>query len=122
VALRIFEIIERDKLEDHVRSLGDWLKAELQRLVDDHPSVLRAVRGLGFMLGVELLPKADIPTLAASDKPAATQLVLRLHEAGVLTIPAGPQVFRLLPPLNMARSEAEDGLAVIEKVIKSVVP
>jgi acetylornithine aminotransferase/acetylornithine/N-succinyldiaminopimelate aminotransferase len=122
VALRILEIIERDHLADNVRTLGDWLKAELQRLVDDHPAVLGAVRGLGFMIGVEVLPKSDIPAFAPHEKPAATQLVLRLHETGVLTIPAGPQVFRLLPPLNLSRSEAEEGLAVIEKVVKSLVP
>jgi acetylornithine/N-succinyldiaminopimelate aminotransferase len=122
VALRIFDVIERDKLADNARNLGDWLKGELQRMVERYPSVLRNVRGLGFMLGIEFAPRGEIPALAASDKPTASQVVQRLHEAGVLTIPAGPQVVRLLPALNLSRSDAEEGLALIEGVVRGLAP
>src|SRR6185503_21377506 len=47
VANRIFEIIERDRLADHVRDTGEWLKSELQAIIDEFPQVLTAVRGLG---------------------------------------------------------------------------
>ena len=47
-------------------------------------------------------------------------MVNRLHEAGVLTIPSGNQIVRLLPALSLPRSLAEEGLAVIEQVVKSV--
>jgi acetylornithine aminotransferase/acetylornithine/N-succinyldiaminopimelate aminotransferase len=117
VALRILAIIERDGLEAHVRATGDWLKAELQRLVDAHPAVLKSVRGLGFMLGLELQPKERIPALAGGDQPASTQLVTRLHAAGVLTIPSGAQIVRLLPPLNLRRDEAEEGLAILARAV-----
>jgi acetylornithine aminotransferase/acetylornithine/N-succinyldiaminopimelate aminotransferase len=117
VALRILAIIERDGLEAHVRATGDWLKAELQRLVDAHPAVLKSVRGLGFMLGLELQPKERIPALAGGDKAASTQLVTRLHAAGVLTIPSGAQIVRLLPPLNLRRDEAEEGLAILARAV-----
>jgi acetylornithine/succinyldiaminopimelate/putrescine aminotransferase len=46
--------------------------------------------------------------------------VNRLHEAGVLTIPAGTQIVRLLPPLNLRPQEAGEGISTIEEVIKSV--
>ena len=49
----------------------------------------------------------------------ATDVVKRLHEKGVLTIPAGSSVVRLLPALNLRRSEAEEGLRAIEQVITS---
>ncbi|MFN0068020.1 MAG: aspartate aminotransferase family protein [Limisphaerales bacterium] len=117
VALRLFEIVERDDLAAHVRATGDWLKAELQRLVDASPGVLRSVRGLGFMLGLELQPKERIPAFAGGDKAASTQFVNRLHAAGVLTIPSGSQVVRLLPPLNLRRDEAEEGLAILGRVV-----
>jgi acetylornithine aminotransferase/acetylornithine/N-succinyldiaminopimelate aminotransferase len=117
VALRILEIVARDGLEAHVRTTGDRLKAGLQRLVDAHPHVLRSVRGLGFMLGLELHDKERIPALAAGDRPASTQLVNRLHEAGVMTIPSGAQVVRLLPPLNLRHDEAEEGLALLGRVV-----
>jgi acetylornithine/succinyldiaminopimelate/putrescine aminotransferase len=40
-----------------------------------------------------------------------------LHSAGLLTIPAGAQVLRLLPPLNLRQTEAEEGLAILETVV-----
>lgn len=121
VALKVFEVIERDGLAENARKLGEWLKGELQRLVDRYPSVLRSARGLGFMLGLEIAEKEMIPAFAASDKPAATQFVNRLHEAGLLTIPSGNQVIRLLPPLNLARAQAEEGIAILERVVRALV-
>ena len=113
-------MIERDGLAENARKLGEWLKGELQRLANVYPTVLRSARGLGFMLGVELADKGTIPAFAASDKPASTQLAHRLHEAGLLTIPSGNQVLRLLPPLNLARAQAEEGLTILERVVRGL--
>ncbi len=120
VALKVFEVIERDHLADNARQLGARIKAELQRLVGAYPQTLRAVRGLGFMIGLELAAKEKIPALARHEKTASLQVVNRLHQAGVLTIPSGAQVIRLLPPLNLTRAEAEEGLGVIEEVVRSL--
>jgi acetylornithine aminotransferase/acetylornithine/N-succinyldiaminopimelate aminotransferase len=118
VALKILQVIEQEKLDEQARKLGDWMKNELERLVKTYPGVVKNARGLGFMLGLELAEK--IPAFAASDKPAAIQFVNRLHAAGVLTIPAGTQVIRLLPPLNLKPSEAAEGIAKIEELVKSL--
>jgi acetylornithine/N-succinyldiaminopimelate aminotransferase len=119
VALKILEVIERERLDDHARKLGDWMKHELEHLVADYPQVLKRARGFGFMLGLELVEK--IPAFASSDKSAAVQFVNRLHSAGVLTIPAGTQIVRLLPPLNLKPQEAGEGIGKIEEVVKSLV-
>ncbi len=118
VALKIFEIVEREKLDEHARKLGAWMQAELDRLAKNYPAVVKRSRGIGFMLGLELAEK--IPAFAASDKPAAIQFVNRLHAAGVLTIPAGTQIVRLLPPLNLKPQEAGEGIAKIEEIVKSL--
>ena len=120
VALKVFEVIERDGLADNARKLGEWMKGELLRLVNLYPSVLRGARGVGFMLGLELAEKGAIPAFAASEKPAAAQFVNRLHEAGLLTIPSGNQVLRLLPPLNLTRAQAEEGIAILERVVRGL--
>ncbi len=120
VALKVFEVVERDRLADNARHTGDFLKGELQRLVDEFPHIIAAVRGLGFMLGIELAEKEKIPAFAASDKPASSQFVGRLHEAGVLTIPSGTQKLRLLPPLNLSRAQAEEGVAIIRGVVQQL--
>jgi acetylornithine aminotransferase/acetylornithine/N-succinyldiaminopimelate aminotransferase len=112
VALKVFEIVERDRLDEHARHLGTWIMAELGRIANEFPSVIAAVRGLGLMIGFEL---ADASALHGFDpgKPAALQFVDQLHRRGVLTIPSGTQVVRLLPPLNLTREEAAEGLAAI---------
>ena len=45
----------------------------------------------------------------------------RLHDAGVLTIPSGNQIARLLPALNLTRADAAEGIAIIESVVKKLV-
>jgi len=116
VALKILEVVEREKLDEQARKLGGWLKSELERLAKTYPGVVKNARGLGFMLGFELAGK--IPAFASSDKSAAVQFTNRMHAAGVLVIPAGTHVIRLLPPLNLKPQEAGEGIAKIEELVK----
>jgi len=118
VALKVLEVIERERLDENARKLGDWMKNELERLAANYPQVVRRARGLGFMLGLELVEK--IPAFASGNQTAAVQFVNRLHQAGVLTIPAGTQIVRLLPPLNLKPQEAGEGISKIEEVVKSL--
>jgi acetylornithine/N-succinyldiaminopimelate aminotransferase len=118
VALKIFDVVEREKLDENARRLGAWMQHELDRLAKEYPSVVKGSRGIGFMLGLELAEK--IPAFTASDKSPAIQFVNRLHAAGVLTIPAGTQIIRLLPPLNLKPQEAGEGIAKIEEIVKSL--
>ena len=120
VALKVLEVIERDRLAENARELGEWLRAELERLVQSYPRVIRAVRGIGFMLGFELAEKEKIPALAGNEKAASIQFANRLHEAGLLTVPSGAQVVRLLPALNLTRAEAEEGISIIEAVVRQL--
>jgi acetylornithine/N-succinyldiaminopimelate aminotransferase len=120
VALKILEIIETEKLDQNARNLGGWMKSELESLAKKYPAIIKNVRGFGFMLGFELVEKEKIPAFAASEKSAAIQFVSRLHALGVLTIPAGTQIIRLLPPLNLKPQEAGEGIAKIEEALKSL--
>jgi acetylornithine/N-succinyldiaminopimelate aminotransferase len=115
VALRILNVIERDDLATNARQLGEFLLSELQDLVKKYPKILRAARGFGLMIGLEFVPDAAV--FGREEKPPAIQVVNRLHQAGILTVPAATSVIRLLPALNLKRSEAEEGLRAIEKVI-----
>lgn len=119
VALKVLEIVERDGLEKNAREVGAFLKDGLERIQRNHPDVVRAVRGLGMMIGFELAPREEIPGFAASEKPASAQFVNCLHNSGVLTVPSGTQVIRLLPALNLTQAEAEEGLTKIESVVRA---
>ncbi len=120
VALKVMEVIDRDDLAGHVRGTGEFMRAELTRLAAAYPHVVKSARGLGFMLGFELAPAAEIPGFSSSEKAASLQMVDRLHQAGVLTVPSGSQVVRLLPALNLPHDLAAEGLSVIEKIVRSI--
>jgi acetylornithine/succinyldiaminopimelate/putrescine aminotransferase len=116
VALKVLQLIERERLDQNARDLGEFLKTGLERLATLYPGVISTVRGLGLMLGMELSPNiASLP--GDLSKTQAVRFTNLLHAAGLLVIPAGAQVIRLLPPLNLRRSEAEEGLAIIERVV-----
>ena len=118
VALTILDVIEREDLAENARRIGDSLMAELQALAKNYPRVLRAVRGFGLIIGLEFEPK--LLAFAGEERSPATQVVNRLHKAGVLTVPAANSVVRLLPALNLSQRQAEEGLRAIEKVIAAM--
>lgn len=118
VANKVFEVIERDRLADNARETGAWMKAELEKLAAQFPQVIKSVRGLGFMLGIELAE--NIPAFANTGKVASLNFVNRLHDAGVLTVPSGTHVIRFLPALNLTRAEAAEGVALIAGVVKAI--
>ena len=106
VALKIFDVIERENLAGNARDTGDFLLRELQTVQQRFPKIVRVVRGLGLMIGIEFQPQFK-----------AVEIVKELHKRNVLTVPAGNSVIRLLPALNLRKSEAEEGLRAIEKLV-----
>lgn len=91
---------ERD-LYDRASHLGTELIEEIQAL--GSPKV-RAVRGRGMMIGVEL-------------KERVTQTLKGLQKGGVLVLPAGPVTFRLLPPLIWERAQVDEVLSALRAVL-----
>jgi acetylornithine aminotransferase/acetylornithine/N-succinyldiaminopimelate aminotransferase len=102
--LAVLEIIEAEQLLAKVteRSVG-W-HAELHKLVQLRPDLVKEVRGAGYMVGV-ILNIDPIPVVAA------------LREAGILTAPAGGVAVRLLPPLNASPEELAEAVAILRQVL-----
>ena len=94
-ALAVMDVVE-EALLARSRRLGTQALERWRRL--DAPMV-REVRGLGLMLGIEL-------------KTKVTPLLQKLTECGVLALPAGPTVLRFLPPLVI---EDDDWEGVLDK-------
>jgi predicted acetylornithine/succinylornithine family transaminase len=106
VGMKIFDVIERENLAGNAREIGDFLLRELQTIQQRFPKVVKVVRGLGSMIGIEFQPPFN-----------AVEIVKELHQRNLLTVPAGNSVARLLPALNLSRGEAEKGLRIIEKLV-----
>jgi len=115
VAERILDVIEREDLMANARRIGDFLVDRLRRIQGKYPRIISDVRGLGLMIGIEFEPK--LPIFTNEEKLPAIQIVNRLHEKRVLTVPAATSVIRLLPPLNLSESEADEGLHAIKNVV-----
>ncbi len=115
VALKILEIIERDHLVQNVQEIGGFLMNGLKAVQQKFPGIIREVRGFGLMIGIEFDLGAS--AFAAVQKSPALQVVQRLHEKNLLTVPAATSVVRLLPALNLSRFEAKEGLNAIEEVV-----
>jgi predicted acetylornithine/succinylornithine family transaminase/N-acetyl-ornithine/N-acetyl-lysine deacetylase len=105
-ALATLDILEQETLPAHAASLGEYA---LERLRAVRSPLIREVRGRGLLIGVELMHRAQ-PYLES------------LIERGVLALPAGPNVIRLLPPLVISQEQLERVLAVLEEVLLAEVP
>ncbi len=112
VALTVLDIIKRENLSENAKQLGDYLKS---KILDLKSPYIRQVRGIGLMIGIELQP--DIPSLKVEGKTPAVLFVARLHQYGLLTVPAGNCNIRLLPPLNIIRSECEEAIEKLRNAL-----
>jgi acetylornithine aminotransferase/acetylornithine/N-succinyldiaminopimelate aminotransferase len=105
-ALAVLDVIERERLLEHVQSDGlVWFQA-LLRLAADNPAHIRCLRGHGFMLGLQM----------AGD-PAP--YVAALRENGLLVPAAGGNFVRLLPPLTATAAELARSVEIIRAVLAS---
>ncbi len=90
---------------DEVVARGAQLKKGAERLIAAYPKVFAELRGKGLMLGL----KCVTPNL---------EMVDRLRRCGLLTVGAGDNVVRLLPPLIITASEVDQALAMLETAAK----
>ncbi|MGH9176479.1 MAG: aspartate aminotransferase family protein [Vicinamibacterales bacterium] len=94
-----------DRLVERSATLGAAMLDQLHNALAGAPNV-RGVRGLGLMLAVELRVKAA---------PVLKTLML---EHGVIALPAGPTVLRLLPPLVITEEEIDLGIRAVARAIR----
>ncbi len=104
VALHVLERLGDPGLLAHVTETGEWLGEQLAALATRSRRV-RAVRGIGFMWGIDVMHPAS-------------ETVARALEAGLLICSAGDFTVRLLPPLVATRTELAEGLAILEAALQ----
>lgn len=103
VALHVLSRISNPALLASVRENGAWLGRQLEELARRTGRV-RAVRGLGYMWGIDIMG-------------SASHVVDAARELGLLTCTAGECTVRLLPPLVTTRDELALGLDILEQVL-----
>lgn len=101
-AVAAISAIRDENLPEHAAELGAWLIDELRAC---ELSQVREVRGLGLMIGIEL-------------RGRVTPVLQALQERGIIALPAGLNVLRLLPPLVITRAELETVLTALKEVLR----
>jgi acetylornithine aminotransferase/acetylornithine/N-succinyldiaminopimelate aminotransferase len=104
--LAVLDVIEGENLLAHVaRESAVWIR-DLKALARDFPKHVSEIRGLGFLVGVQM----------ASD---SAPYLDALRERGLLTAPAGVNVIRLLPPLITPASDLARSVALFRETLES---
>ena len=112
VSLAVLQTIEEEDLLGNANRLGAYALARL-RQVDG----ISEVRGFGLMLGLELDDRFQRPETQGAKMPSQ-RVVIRLMQNGLLAVPAGPTVIRLLPPLNVRQDEMDQAFDILERTLR----
>jgi acetylornithine/LysW-gamma-L-lysine aminotransferase len=97
------DALVEEKLADRAAETGKYFKDRLESLMAQH-RIVKEVRGLGLMLGMEL--RYDV-----------LNVILKMAERGVLVLDAGRSVVRLLPPLVIEKKQVDRAVTVLDEVL-----
>ncbi len=89
----------------NVQNLSKYFFNELNKVKNDYPKLIKEVRGVGLLIGLQLFKDQK-------------KFILKLEQNNLLTIRASENVVRILPPLNVKKSEIDIAIKIIRKVCK----
>jgi len=87
----VLDVVANEEFLGRVRAMGDRLRSALEQMIPNHDHLFEGVRGTGLMLGVKM-------------KTDSRAFVSHLRSRGILTVAAGENVVRVLPPLIIEES------------------
>ncbi|MDP6343277.1 MAG: aspartate aminotransferase family protein [Alphaproteobacteria bacterium] len=103
----VLDVILADGFMEQVQYIGDVLLSRLEDLRRRNDSVIEEVRGKGLLVGI----KCKVPNM---------DLVTAMRARNVLVPPAGDNVMRMLPPLNIEASHVDEAIAALEDVCREL--
>jgi len=98
------QIFKKDFLKN-VQKISKYFHNELNKIKKDYPKLIKEVRGVGLLIGLQLFIDQS-------------KFIQKLQNNKLLTIRAGENVVRILPPLNVKRPEIDLSIKIIRKVCK----
>jgi acetylornithine/N-succinyldiaminopimelate aminotransferase len=102
----VLDVVLADGFLARVDRMAALLRQKVDALVAAHPRQLKSVRGKGLMLGIQ----CEVPN---------TEMVAKLMDAGLLTVGAGDNVVRLLPPLIVEEAQIDEAARIIDGVCRA---
>jgi acetylornithine/N-succinyldiaminopimelate aminotransferase len=89
----------------NIKKISKYFHNELNKIKNDYPKLIKEVRGVGLLIGLQLFYDQK-------------KFIQKLQDNNFLTIRAGENVVRILPPLNVKKSEVDLALKIIRKVCR----
>jgi acetylornithine/N-succinyldiaminopimelate aminotransferase len=99
----VFDIISKKSFLNNVKKNSKYFFNELNKLKKIYPNIIKDIRGRGFLIGLQL-------------HKDQTNFIKKLMDNKLLTIRAAENVVRILPPLNVKKSELDLAIKIIKKV------
>ena len=103
IGSKVIDIISNKNFLYKVKKKSNYFHAELNKIKDQYPNLIKEVRGRGFLIGLQLFKDQS-------------KFIDALMKNKLLTIKAADNVIRILPPLNVKKSEINVALKIIKKV------
>ncbi|WP_075502096.1 aspartate aminotransferase family protein [Candidatus Pelagibacter communis] len=107
VANTVMDIVSSKKFLKNVKNQSKFFNSKLNQIKDNHPNIIKEIRGKGLLIGMQLYKDQ-------------AKFINKLMDKKLLTIRANDNVVRILPPLNVKKSEIIQALKIIEKVCKEL--
>ena len=111
IAMKVCETIDELDLLANVRSRGKQLRKGLKAIAQKYPNLCTGVRGWGLINGL---------VLKEGSGTVALDIVKAALDEGLLVIPAGAQVVRLLPPLIVSEAEVGEALTLLDRTLSKI--
>ena len=99
----VFDIISKKSFLNNVKKNSKYFFAELNKIKIMYPNIIKDIRGRGFLIGLQL-------------HKDQTNFIKKLMDNKLLTIRAAENVVRILPPLNVKKTELNSAIKIIKKV------
>ena len=103
----VMDIISNKSFLNNVKSLSKYFLIKLNKIKKKYPDTIKEIRGRGLLIGIQLYKDQ-------------TEFIKKLMDNQLLTIRAAENVVRILPPLNVKKSEINIALKVIDKVCSEI--
>tara|TARA_B100001057_G_scaffold419560_1_gene439401 strand:+ start:10032 stop:11198 length:1167 start_codon:yes stop_codon:yes gene_type:complete len=103
----VMDIVSSKKFLKNIENLSKYFLFKLRNIKNVYPHIIKSIRGKGFLIGIQLHKDQTI-------------FIKKLMENKLLTIRAAENVIRVLPPLNVKKSELDLSLKIINKVCKEL--
>lgn len=106
---RVLEVIQEERLVENAAVVGEHLLEALKTLEAEFPMLISNARGRGLFCAM------DLDTAQNRD-----QLRSKAYEEGLILIGCGDRSIRFRPPLNLKKSEVDEGVGIIRKALKEI--